>query len=482
MLTNSITFLFFFLICFIIYWFLPKRSTYKNIFLLVANSVFYCFFDWQLLLLLLGSGTVIYYLGKLIHINEDSDSKRTLYFWLGLLFSLGQLIYFKYTNFFIDSFVDFSSILGIKVNFSTIKILVPLGVSYYTFKQVSYLIDINQETYDPSSDTLYTYLTYITFFPTLLCGPIDRPNAFLPQLRENRSFDYNQIVRGFQQIVWGLFKKMVIADNLGNYIDTIWTHYTEQHASTLVIVAILYVFQLYTDFSGYSDMAIGVGRMLGLKVADNFNFPLFSLNIADFWRRWHISLTSWVTDYVFTPLSFVWRKKGKIGLIVAIILDFLIVGFWHGANWQYLVYGLFHGLLFVPLIFMPNGMKHREIKTYRFGMPHLVDILRILFTFAIVAISFIIFRAPNLMDAYHYFISMFSSTLFETPIFMDKHLGDQTLFFIAVLLIVEIYWKKTHFLKIPFDSVVLRYLFNIVFILCVVLFSGEIAHPIYALF
>ncbi|MDB4498137.1 MBOAT family protein [Gammaproteobacteria bacterium] len=482
MLTNSISFLLFFASCFIIYWFLPENKTIKNAFLLLANGIFYCFFDWHLLLLLLGSGSIIYYVGKQIQKNNENDVKRTLYFWTGLLVSLGQLVYFKYTNFFIESFVDFSTLLGYTLSLSTIKIIVPLGISYYTFKQVSYLIDINQESYDPSLDTLSSYLTYVTFFPTLLCGPIDRASDFLPQLHKNRSFNYDQVVKGFQQIVWGLFKKMVIADNLGHYIDGIWGNYAEQNASTLVIVALLYVIQLYADFSGYSDMAIGVGRMLGLKVADNFNFPLFSLNIADFWRRWHISLTSWVTDYVFTPLSFVWRKMGKLGLIIAIILDFLIVGFWHGANWQYIVYGLFHGLLFIPLILLPNGMKQREIKTYRIGLPVIGDIMRMALTFLLVAFSLILFRAPSLIDAYHYISAIYSSTIIDKPVFLNSSIATQTMLFLGLMLIIEIYWKRTHFLKIPYNSVALRFVLYLLFIGIIFIFSGEVEHPIYAFF
>lgn len=482
MITSSFSFLLFVALSFIIYWALPAKGNLKTLFLLFINCVFYIFFSWQFLLLLVVSATVSYYVAKQIVINEDSETKRTLWFWSGIVLVLGNLLYFKYTNFFIQSFSDVLQMIGLNPSFHTLKIIIPIGISYYTFKQLSYLIDIYQETYETTKDTLLDYLSYITFFPTILSGPIDRPGDFLPQIRQAKKFDYNQVSLGIQQILWGLFKKIVIADTCARYVDAVWGRMDYFSSATLAMAAVIYVIQLYADFSGYSDIAIGVGRLFAYRVAQNFNYPLFALNIADFWKRWHISLTSWVTDTIFTPLSFIWRRYKKWGIIGAIIIDFLIVGFWHGANWQYLIYGLFHGLLFIPLIFSNQLSQTAKIRTTRLGLPRISDVIRILATFILVAISFILFRAPSLEAAIHYIHNLFSVSFFRLPYFLEEIDRWPLVIAIGFLLIVEIYWKKTHYLKLPFKSYSLRVCIYFILILYMLLFAGPVAQSIYVQF
>lgn len=482
MITSSFSFLLFVALSFIIYWALPAKGNKKTLFLLFTNSIFYLFFSWQFLLLLVISASLSYYIGKQIQQNEDNEKRRTIWFWSGIVIVLGNLLYFKYTNFFIQSFSDFLQIIGFNAHFHTLKILIPIGISYFTFKQLSYLIDIYQESYEVQKDTLLDYVTYITFFPTILSGPIDRPSDFLPQVRHQKKFDYHQVSLGVQQVIWGLFKKIVIADNCARYVDAVWSRSDYFSSATLAMAAVIYVIQLYADFSGYSDIAIGVGRLFGYKVTDNFKYPLFALNIADFWKRWHISLTSWVTDYIFTPLSFIWRRYKKWGIIGAIIIDFLIVGFWHGANWQYLVYGLFHGLLFIPLIFSNQLSQTKKIRTNRFGLPIMSDVIRILGTFILVAFSFILFRAPSLHDAIHYIRNIFSVSFFKLPYFLEEVDRWPLVVAIGLLLVVEIYWKKTHFLNLPFKSFSGRVCVYLFLALYMLLYAGPVAQSIYVQF
>ncbi|KAA6306840.1 Peptidoglycan O-acetyltransferase, partial [termite gut metagenome] len=230
-------------------------------------------------------------------------------------------------------------------NWSTFNIIMPLGISFFTFKLISYVIEVHRQHIEPTTDVV-TFATYVAFFPTIMSGPIDRPNSFIPQLQSKRIFNYDLAVDGCRQILWGMFKKMVVADNCATAVNKIWTEYQGESGGQLLLVAVLFAFQLYADFSGYSDMAIGVGKLLGFKITKNFNYPFFKTNIAEFWRGWHISLTSWLTDYVFMPLNIKFRSIGKWGTIVAIIITFVLVGLWHGANWTFAVFGLYHGLLY----------------------------------------------------------------------------------------------------------------------------------------
>lgn len=289
----------------------------------------------------------------------------------------------------------------------------PLGISFFTFRLLSYVIDINRGK-TTHTDDFIAFSTYISFFPCLLSGPIDRPK-FIKQIESSRTFDYDQAVDGCRQILWGMFKKVVVADNCATYVEAVWENIGGQSGSTLLLSAILYSFQMYADFSGYSDMAIGVGKLLGFKISQNFNYPFFALNVADYWRRWHMSLTTWLTDYVFMPLNIKFRNLGTFGLILAIIINMVVVGMWHGANWTFAVFGLYHGLLFVPLIISGSFQKKAKIKTNKIGLPVFSQFCQILLTFLLVTLGLIIFRAENLSQAWEYILGICDTSLCGVP-------------------------------------------------------------------
>jgi D-alanyl-lipoteichoic acid acyltransferase DltB (MBOAT superfamily) len=341
MLFNSIEFVIFFILLFVLYHFvLKERTKMQNILLLVASYFFYGYTNWKILPLLIVSTLVFYGLG--IVISKTENQKRKSFFTaLGVGFGIGVLGYFKYANFFIESFQTVFESIGLQTNIHTFKIIVPIGISFYTFRLLSYIIDINRGKYEPTRD-LIAFSTYVAFFPCILSGPIDRPNTLIPQLQAKRVYDYHLSVDGMRQILWGLFKKMVVADNCALAANEIFGDSAHCSGSTLALGAVFYTFQMYADFSGYTDMAIGIAKLLGFRITKNFNYPLFAQNISDYWRRWHISLTSWLTDYVFMPLNVKWRNWGKWGMILAIIVDFVLCGFWHGANWTFVLWGLYH--------------------------------------------------------------------------------------------------------------------------------------------
>lgn len=397
MVINSLPFLVFFAIVFISYY-LPinrKDGQYQNWLLLLSSYFFYGYADLRMLPLVIVVTVFFYFIGRGIEKYEDTNiSDRLLV--LGIVSGIGLLIYFKYTNFFIKSISDLLSSVGIPTSWHSLKIIVPLGISFFVFRLVSYVIEVHRGMMSATRDFV-SFAGYVAFFPCMLSGPIDRPNNFIPQLETRRPFDYETVVDGLRQILWGVFKKVAVADNLARFVDIYLDNgQTISTGSTTIVVAVAYTFQIYADFSGYSDMAIGVGKMLNLRVAKNFNYPFFSLNIADFWRRWHMSLTTWVTDYVFTPLCFSFRKGRQWGMIAAIIINFLIVGLWHGASWNYVIYGLYHGLLFVPLILLKRMSVVEEVKTNRLGLPAVKSLVKMLGTFVLVVFGMFIFRCTSI--------------------------------------------------------------------------------------
>ena len=435
MVFNSMPFALFFVVVFFVYWF-PLKNTMKgqNIFLLVASWFFYGYADWRMLLLLLVATAVFFYLGK--GVGSAKSEKRSYWLtFLGVALGVGTLLYFKYFNFFIESFARLFETCGIRSNLHTFDILIPLGISFFTFRLLSYVIDIRRGKMEPTDDFV-AFATYISFFPCILSGPIDRPQ-FIKQLQTARVFNYDMAVDGCRQFMWGLFKKMVVADNCAIYVNQVWDSVGTQSGSTLVFSAILYLFQIYADFSGYSDMAIGVGKLLGLKIADNFKYPLFSLNIADYWRRWHITLTQWLTDYVFMPLNIRFRNWGNFGMILAIVITFVLIGLWHGANWTFAVFGLYHGLLYVPLILSGAFFKKAKMKTNRLGLPVLKDFGRMVLTFILVVIGLIVFRAESLGQAWQYICGLFDKALFSLPWLSTRHFYIPVVLSIVVMLVVE---------------------------------------------
>jgi D-alanyl-lipoteichoic acid acyltransferase DltB (MBOAT superfamily) len=390
----------FFALFFALYWFVFKRNLrIQNILILTGSYVFYLWWDWRFLFLLIGSSLFNYYLGIYID-KSESDKRRGRLVFLGLLQGLGLLMIFKYFNFFTSSLEDALAAFDISLSIPVLSLLLPLGISFYTFRTVSYILDVNNETIAPTTD-LVVFCSYVSFFPSLVAGPIDRAGLLIPQLQKTRTFQYGQATQGMRQILWGMFKKIVIADNCGIYVNEIFSGYEELGGMTLVLGAFYFIFQIYCDFSGYSDMAIGFARLLGFNITKNFDFPFFAQNIAEFWQKWHISLTSWLTDYVYTPLSFIFRGYGKWGIILAVIINFVLVGLWHGANWTFIVFGFLHGLFFIPLILRGTMVVRHQIEEHR-SLPTFKQFLNISGTFLIVMFTSIIFRADSIGEAIDY--------------------------------------------------------------------------------
>lgn len=473
MVFNSIPFLQFFVVVFFVYWLLLKKSTKaQNIFLLVTSYFFYGYANWKMLPLLMVATAVFFFLG--IGISRAKTEKAASWLRaLGVVLGIGLLLYFKYLNFFIESFSSLFESMGLHTNWHTFNIIMPLGVSFFTFRLISYVIDVYNGEVEPTRDVV-EFATYIAFFPCILSGPIDKPK-FINQLQSKREFNYDQAVDGTRQILWGLFKKLVVADNCAIFVDNVFSNYTNQTGSTLFLGAVLCSFQVYADFSGYSDMAIGVGKLLGFHITRNFNCPFFALNVADFWRRWHMSLTSWVTDYVFTPLNFQFRRWGKVGIILAVIVNMVVVGLWHGANWTFVVFGLYHGLLFVPLVLSGAFMKKDQLRTNKIGLPVLKDFGRILLTFSLVVIGVIIFRAERIGVAWEYFHGMlqFGTLRSSYRFFVQPDMWPANLFIVIMLVMEWMQRKEQHGLSIEKHHVVIRWLLYSLIVLLTAFEGGQ---------
>jgi alginate O-acetyltransferase complex protein AlgI len=435
MLFNSITFLIFFTPFFVLYWFVfNKNVKQQNAILLLGSYVFYVWADWRFSFFLIGVSALNYFLG--IYIEKETKYKRLLLY-IGLLQGIGGLAFFKYYNFFIDSFNDGFHLVGINANLQTLNIIIPLGISFFTFRTISYIIDVDKGKIEATKDWI-VFFNYVSFFPSILSGPIDKAKSFVPQLEKKRIFDYANAADGMRQILWGLFKKVVIADNCATTVSQIFDNYQTMSGSTLLFGAFLYTFQIYADFSGYSDMAIGFSRLIGFNVTKNFDFPLFSQNIAEFWRKWHISLTSWLTEYVFTPLSISFRDYDKLGLIFAIVINFTICGIWHGANWTYVLFGFLHGCYFIPLILKGTMNKKKKIAKGSL-LPSFNELINVLLTFTLVMLTFILFRAATIQQAFHYMLRIASPSLFSLPQFYGMVKAVTTLVLIGIFVATE--WK-----------------------------------------
>ncbi|MEG1866737.1 MAG: MBOAT family O-acyltransferase [Bacteroides sp.] len=400
MVVNSFNFLLFFVVVFIVYYFpFSGKVKAQNAWLLLVSYFFYGVAEWKMIPLLLVATVVFYGIGLAIgKYNQSNEKKASLLTTAGTLLGIGFLLYFKYLNFFIESFSSFFNAIGLQINWGTFTILMPLGISFFTFKLISYVIEVHRKHLQPCTDFV-EFATYISFFPTILSGPIDRPKAFMAQLWKGRIFDSDFALTGLKRIFWGMFIKMCVADRLSIYVDAVFNNANQHNGTSIAFASLLYPLQMYADFCGYSEMAIGVGCLLGLKVAENFKRPFFSQNIAEYWRKWHITLTGWLTDYVFMPLNVSFRNKGKGGSILAIIVTFVLIGLWHGSSWTFVLFGLYHGLLYIPLILSGAFFKKKKIKKYKNGLPTVSVVLKMASTYLLVALGLILFRSATLADA-----------------------------------------------------------------------------------
>lgn len=439
MLFNSIDFAIFLPIVFLIYWFVFKKNLrLQNLFIVIASYVFYGWWDWKFLILM-GLTTLCSWLSgvailKIRQNNFTSDKEKKLSVAvtaLNIILNLLILGFYKYYNFFVESFVSAFALFGQQLNIHTLKIILPVGISFYTFQALSYTIDTYRRKLEPTKDII-AFFAFISFFPQLVAGPIERATNLLPQFQRKRSFDYPKAVDGLRQMLWGLFKKIVVADNCAIIVNSIFQNYETTAGSELLIGVIFFAFQIYGDFSGYSDIAIGTARLFGINLMRNFNYPYFSRDIAEFWRRWHISLTTWFRDYIYIPLGGSRVSKSKVVRNTFII--FLISGFWHGANWTFIAWGAYHALLFLPLILLGKNRKYTNTVAEGKFLPSFKEIMQILTTFLLVVIGWIFFRADNIGVAFNYFAGIFQ---FETLKAFYLIFGYKAMAYSAIMLCIE---------------------------------------------
>ena len=442
MLFNSFEYLIFLPIVFAIYWLLRKNLRLQNLFVVIASYVFYGWWDWRLLLLIAFTSLCSYASGLLIERSKrckvygvKCKVGAKFWLWVNIAINISILAIFKYYDFFVS---EFGAMFGIDTSSLLLRVILPVGISFYTFQALSYSIDVYRGNIKPTKDII-AFFAFISFFPQLVAGPIERATNLLPQFLQNRKFNYDHGVDGMRQILWGLFKKIVVADNCATYVDQVWSTYGTQSGSTLLLAAILFTFQIYGDFSGYSDIAIGTAKLFGIKLMRNFNNPYFSRDIAEFWRRWHISLTTWFRDYVYIPLG--GSRNGQWRTIANTFVVFILCAIWHGANWTYLAWGLYHVLLFVPLI-----LWHRT-KQYKHTDASWRQIPQILLTFAVVVIGWVIFRAPTVADAWGYVSAMCTAG------WCTLYITDYTLWvaiaMIGVMLGFEWHYRNTDTVPFP---------------------------------
>ncbi len=444
MLFNSIEFLFFLPIVFLLYWFIFKTWKWQNLLVVVASYVFYGWWDWRFLLLIAFTSLCSYICGLLIEkYKGGADNKSKLFSAFNIIVNLLILGVFKYYNFFAESFSALFGLMGYEMGWVTLNLILPVGISFYTFQALSYSIDVYRGNIKASRD-IVEFFAYISFFPQLVAGPIERATNLLPQFQKERTFDSSVAVDGCRQMLWGFFKKIVIADNIAEIVNHYWSNYTECNGISLFVLAILFAFQIYCDFSGYSDIAIGCAHLFGFNLKQNFNFPYFARNLSEFWRRWHISLMTWFRDYVYFPLGGSRVEKWKI--IRNTMIVFLISGLWHGANWTFVCWGLYQAVIISLYILFSINTKTKEISSEGHLFPTIKDGSRMLLTFVLVVIGWIIFRSENLGQAYGYLVHM-GTHLFDG---FSIDFGKKQLVMCFLLILVEWFQRdKQHVLQFP---------------------------------
>jgi D-alanyl-lipoteichoic acid acyltransferase DltB (MBOAT superfamily) len=413
MLFNSLEFLLFLPTVFFLYWFVFKNQLRaQNVLLLVASYIFYGWWDWRFLSLIIASTFLDYFVA--LQLGKTNISKnRKLLMGISLVGNLGMLGFFKYYNFFVSSWVEAWSSIGVSMDASTLNIILPVGISFYTFQTLSYTIDVYRKEMEPTK-SFVDFAAFVTFFPQLVAGPIERASHLLPQFYKKRVFDYHNAVEGVKLIIWGLFKKIVVADNCAFFVNKIFDHPEVYSSGELFIGMVFFAFQIYGDFSGYSDIAIGLSKLFGFDLMVNFKFPYFSRDIAEFWRRWHISLSTWFRDYIYIPLG--GSKGTKWFQIRNVLIIFLVSGFWHGANWTYVVWGFYHALMFLPLLLFNINRSHLITKSYGW-----LDFAKIGVTFFIVCVGWVFFRADSMGAATDYLTTFFSFESFGIDFFIKNN-------------------------------------------------------------
>jgi alginate O-acetyltransferase complex protein AlgI len=484
MLFNSFSFLIFFPIIFTLYWSINKRNIkLQNILLLVASYYFYSCWDWRFLFLLIFSTALDYFTG--IKINESNNERnRKFWFWLSIGVNLGFLGVFKYYNFFASSFAESLSYLGIHISPFTLNIILPVGISFYTFHGLSYVIDIYKRRINPERNFV-DYSLFVSFFPLLVAGPIERATHLLPQFKKSRNFNYSQGVSGLQQILWGLFKKIVIADSCAEYSNLIFNNFNDYQGVTYLLGSFFFAMQVYGDFSGYSDIALGSARLLGIDLIHNFSFPYFSRSVSEFWRRWHISLSTWFRDYVYIPLG--GNKGSKWLKIRNVLIVFALSGFWHGSDWNYIFWGILNALYIIPSIFYKNNKIDLEIVAKGKIIPSAKDFLLMSSTFFLILISFFVFRSENMSQSI-YMIRETLIGLIDKKGYVDSYnliyweIGYKLPILLVFFLLFEWSFRERQFALENFGSSisqVFRWSFYIGLIFMILAYSGSKVEFIY---
>jgi D-alanyl-lipoteichoic acid acyltransferase DltB (MBOAT superfamily) len=470
MLFNSLEFALFLPIVFFLYWFITQKNLkLQNALIVLSSYVFYGWWDGRFLLLIVFSTILDFSIGQRLKI-EKNNNKRKLFLWLSIFINLGFLGFFKYYNFFLENFVNAFTFLGYHINANSLNIILPVGISFYTFQTLSYTIDVYKRKLEPVNDFI-AFSAFVCFFPQLVAGPIERATNLLPQFYKKREFKYDKAVDGMRQILWGLFKKMVIADNCAVFANDIFNNYQDYNGISLIIGALFFTFQIYGDFSGYSDIAIGTSRLFGFDLKQNFAFPYFSRDIGEFWRRWHISLNTWFRDYLYIPLG---GSKGGVKMKIRnTFAIFLVSGFWHGANWTFIVWGALNALYFLPLLLYDKNRKHLDVVAEGKILPNFRELISMLTTFILTVFAWIFFRAVNINHALNIIKGVFN---FENlSRFKISYTVVLTVFFISILLIVEwINRSELHGLKkVPKQNILRKFLYVVLILIIVSQFNNS---------
>ena len=437
MLFTSIDFAIFLPIVFLLYWFVTNKNLkLQNLLIVSASYLFYGWWDWRFLSLIIISSGVDYLVGLGLS-KQENQKKRLLLLLTSIFCNLGFLGFFKYYNFFIESFAEAFSLFGHHIEPSRLNIILPVGISFYTFQTLSYTIDVYRRKFEPTKNVI-AFFAFVSFFPQLVAGPIERAKNLLPQFYRKRQFDYAKAVDGMKQILWGLFKKIVIADNCATFVDDIFTNYSSYSGSTLLLGVVFFAFQIYADFSGYSDIAIGTARLFGFNLKKNFAFPYFSRDIAEFWRRWHISLTTWFRDYVYIPLG--GSKGGTWMKVRNVFVIFLVSGFWHGDKWTFLAWGFINACFFLPLMLLKQNRKFTDTVAEGKMFPSIKEFTQMVITFFITLIAWVFFRAENIGHAINYLSGIFTPSLFTIPPLDSIGFTTNSTLIILIIIFMFIEW------------------------------------------
>ena len=439
MLFNSFEFLIFLPIVFSLYWFVFKKSLrWQNILILISSYFFYGWWSYQFMGLLMLSTLLDYFYG--FWVASPNRKRAKIFLWLSIINNLGVLGVFKYYNFFAAQFQEGFELLGLNANPVLINVALPIGISFYTFHGMSYVFDIYRRKQAPVSSFI-DYAVFVSFFPLLVAGPIERATHLLPQVQKRRVFNYTQAIEGCKLILWGMFKKVVIADSLATIVDTIMGNYQEFNGITLINGAIAFSFQIYGDFSGYSDIALGTAKLFGFELLSNFKFPYLSRDIAEFWRRWHISLSSWFRDYLYIPLG--GSKLGKAKTILNTFVIFIVSGFWHGAKWNFVAWGFIHACGFLPLLLLNRNRKYiSDVVAQNRNFPNLKELFQMGVTFAFVTFAWVFFRADNMRMALGYLKNIVVSIYQDPSQLLHSPGGKMAYIYIVPLLVGD--WHLRH--------------------------------------